>query len=252
MSCVLVLLLVVLNAFLNSACGLGSSGESGKIIEGSLTIIILYFVIIGLFGSALSIEGIPFVDKLDYYKSLLDLFHSDIKVFILECVELISLTFVISYVSNIIPSGFGGSGNSGKIIRSIVVALVGILINHYFLSFVRKTFIFSWAVTALQCFITGTSLVLTPAMLIGRLLQVDPESNVVNFLLKQLPQTKVGQALSKATTNSLTLVFVLMIFESQCGSLSSLLNQTPVLVSMVAPLIIMLIGIKIIMKSVTK
>ncbi len=252
MSCVLILILIVLNAVLNSICGLESSGESGKVLEGSLTIVILYFVIIGLFGSTLSVEGIPFVDQLDYYKSLSDLFHNNLKVFILECTELISLTFVISYVSNIIPSGFGGTGYSGKIIRSIVVALVGILVNHYFLLIVKQTFVFSWAVTVLQCFITGTSLVLTPAMIIGRILKLDPENNVVSFLVKQLPQTKVGKALSTATTNSLTLIFVIMIFESQCGSLSSILGQTPVLISMVAPLLIMFIGIRIIIKSITK
>ncbi len=252
LSCILVLVLLILNAFVNSICGFDSSGEYGKVLEGSLTIAVLYLVIIGLFGSSLSLQGIPFVDKLDNYKSLTEMFKNALGVFVIECAELISLTFVISFVSNVVPGSLGGSGYTGKIIRSIVVALVGIIVNNYFISLVKETVFFSWAVAALQCFLAGTSLVLTPAMLIGSLLKMDPDSGVVSFLIKQLPQTKVGKSLSTATTNSLLLVFVIMIFESQFGSLTDLLRQVPAVISLFAPVVIMIIGIRLMIKSITK
>ncbi len=48
----------------------------------------------------------------------------------------------------------------------------------------EKTVVFQWAVTALQCFLSGTALVMTPAMLLGNLLGLNPNSEWVSFLIK--------------------------------------------------------------------
>lgn len=60
----LVVLLLILNSFLNSVCGLDSSGNHGKVLEGTLTITILYLVIITLFGNQLMPDGIPLLISL--------------------------------------------------------------------------------------------------------------------------------------------------------------------------------------------
>lgn len=252
LSVILVLLLLVLNSFLNSICGFDSSGNHGKVLEGTLTIAILYFVIIYLFGNQLMPDGIPFVDQLDNYSSITFMFKDSPGIFILECTELISLTFVISLISSFIPSGFGGDGFTGKVIRSVVLVLIGVVANNYFLALMKQTVFFSWALVALQCFLSGTALVMTPAMLIGNLLQLDPESNIVSFLVKKLPQTKIGKALSTAATNSILLLFVIMIFESQFGSIGAFMSQIPALISLFAPTIIVIIGIRLVVKAVTK
>lgn len=252
LSGVLVILLLLLNSFLNAVCGVDTSGNYGKVFEGTLTIAILYFAIITLFGSQLMPDGIPFVDELDKYPSFTFMFRNKPAVFILECAELISLTFVISLISDFIPSGFGGSGTTGKVIRSIVFVLVGIIANNYFLSVMKQTIFFSWALVALQCFLSGTALVMTPAMLIGNLLQMDTKSELVSFLVKKLPQTKIGKAMSTSVTNSIVLVFVIMIFESQYGSIRSFMNQIPALISLFAPSIIIIIGMRLMIKAVTK
>ena len=251
-SCVLIITLLILNALFDSISGTGTNGEFGKVIEGTTTIVFLYFVIIGMFGSDLAIQGLPFVDKLDSYKSLTMMFKDRTFLFVIECAELISLTFVISFVSNVIPTGFGGSAYTGKIMRSIAVALIGVLINHYFISVIKKTVFFQYGMDALHCFFAGTSLVLTPAMLIGRLLDLDPESKIVAFLVKQLPQTKVGKALSTSTTNSLVFVFSIMIFESQFGNLSDVLQQVPSIISLFAPIVIMIMGFRIMFKAISR
>lgn len=259
----LVILLLILNSFLNSVCGLDSSGDYGKVLEGTLTILILYLIIIALFGQQsgtdgipfgylLRPDGIPFVEQLDSYSSLTFMFKERTSIFIVECAKLISLTFVISLISNFVPGSFGGSGITGKIIRSIVLALAGVIANNYFLGIMEKTFFFSWALTALQCFLSGTALVMTPAMLIGNLLQLDPKGDIVSFLVKKLPQTKIGKSMSTAATNSMVLVFSIMIFESQYGSISDVMSKIPMLITLFAPLFIMLIGIRLMIKSVTK
>lgn len=252
LSGVLVILLLILNSFLNSICGLDSSGNHGKVLEGTLTIAILYLVIIALLGNQLMPDGIPFVDHLDKYSSLTFMFKDRPSIFILECTELITLTFIISLISGFIPSSFGGSGVTGKIIRSVVLVLVGVIANNYFLSIIKKTVFFSWALVALQCFLSGTALAMIPVVLIGNLLKLDPKSEIVSFLVKKLPQTKIGKAMSTAATNSIVLVFVIMIFESQYGSISTFVSQVPVLISLFAPIVIMIIGMKLMIKSVTK
>ncbi len=252
MSVILVVLLILLNSFLDYICGIDSSGNHGKVLEGTLTIVILYFVIISLFGNQLISVGIPFVDQLDHYSSLMFMFEERPTVFVFECAELISLTFVISLISSYIPSTFGGNGITGAVVRGIVLVLIGIVANNYFLSLVKKTDLFSWALTALQCFFSGTALVLTPAAIIGKMLRLNPESEVVSFLITKLPQTKVGKAMSTAASNAILLVFVIMIFESQFGSIGNFVSQVPVLLSLFAPLLIMLMGIRLMIKSVTK
>ena len=82
MSVILVVLLILLNSFLDYICGIDSSGNHGKVLEGTLTIVILYFVIISLFGNQLISVGIPFVDQLDHYSSLMFMFEERPTVFV--------------------------------------------------------------------------------------------------------------------------------------------------------------------------
>lgn len=251
-SAILVILLLILNSFLNYICGVNTSGNHGKVLEGALTIAILYFVIISLFGNHLISDGIPFIDQLDYYSSLSIMFREKPTVFVFECAELISLTFIISLISSYIPSGFGGNGITGTVIRGIVLVLIGVIVNNYIISLVKESALFSWALTAIQCFFSGTAMVLTPAIIIGKILQLDPKSEVVSFLVKKLPQTKVGKSMSAATSNAILFVLVILIFESQFGNISDFISQVPMLISLVAPIFIMLIGIRLMIKSVTK
>lgn len=252
LSAILVTVLLILNAFLNHVFGYGSPDEYGKVLEGALTIAILYLVIIAMLGNNLMPSGIPFVDKMENYSSLTDMFKNDLSAFVMECAELISLTFIISLISELIPSTFGGEGITGKIIRSIVLVFIGVVANNYFLSLVGKTAAFSWAITALQCFFSGAALLVTPAMLIGEMLKLSPDSQVVSFFIKKLPETKIGKAMSTAASNSVFLVIVVMIFESQYGSMVSLVSQIPALIALFAPIVLMIIGIKLMLKSVTK
>lgn len=252
LSAALIITLLILNSFLNRICGFDSAGDYGKVLEGTLTIGILYLVVMSLFGNSLMPDGIPFVDRMDSYTSLTEMFKNNLPVFVIECAELISLTFIISLISNLIPDTFGGNGITGKILRSIALVLIGLIANNYFLSLMEKTIFFSWAITALQCFLSGTALLMTPAMLIGNLLNLNPDSEIVSFLIKKLPQTKIGTALSTAASNSLLFIFVIMLFESQYGGINAFMNQIPAIISLFAPIVIIIIGIGLAIKSVTK
>lgn len=245
----LVISLFILNSFFDHVCGLDSAGNFSKALEGTLTIVFLYLIIIAVLGAQLMSNGIPFVDQLDDSQSLTALFREKPSVFILECAELISLTFLISFITSLIPGNFGGAGLTGTIIRKIVLVLIGIIANNYFLAIVRQTVFFSWGITALQCFFSGTALLMTPAVIIGNLLHLDAKSKIVLFLVQKLPQTKVGKAMSTSASNSILLVLVIMIFESQFGSIVSVLSELPVLIAYFGCIALMIIGIRLMIKA---
>lgn len=245
----MIIALIFINSLVEKTCGFDSSGEHKKVIEGTMIISLLYLIIIALFGENLKAEGIPFVDKIDNYSGFTDMYRENLLDFGVECAELISLTFVISLISNLVPTSIGDSGFAGKIVKSIILVLIGIIVNNYFLIIMKQTVFFSWTVTALQCFFSGTALIITPAMMIGSLLNMKPESKLVSFLIEKLPKTKIGQAISTATSNSLIFIVTLILFEKQFGSITSLMSQTPALIALFAPTIITIIGIKIMVKA---
>lgn len=252
----MILVLLLLNAIINSICGFSASGESGKVLEGALIVIILYFTFLTLYGGnldvALSRQGIPFLDKLEHYANLQDMFRNGTLDFLMECVELISLLFVMNLISTVIPGNIGGSGWTGIVIGKMILVIGGIIANGIFLDYVGKTPVFRWAVMVLQCFLSGTAVVVTPAMILGKLLKLDPENAIIAFLIKELPKTKIGQALSESVTNALVLVFGLMILESQFGSLKGMIHLIPLLISTGAVIFLYLAGIRILIKAVVQ
>ncbi len=58
--------------------------------------------------------------------------------------------------------------------------------------------------------------------------------------------------MSTATTNSLLFLSVVMIFESQYGSIASLIQLLPALIKLLGPFVIILAGIRALIKSTTK
>ena len=248
----LIFALFLINAIFNRLGGYTSAEEFGNVIYSTIVIGLFYLVILSVFSGPLKLKGIPFVAQLSTEKGLSELFKSSFGVFVLECLKLISLSFFMSFLSSLIPSSFGGQGITGKFLRSILLVLIGVLCNHFFISYAEDTPVFSWAASALQCFIGGTNLVLTPCMMIGQLLKLSPDHPVVSYLTEKLPQTKIGRAISTSTTNSLTFVFCLMLFESQCGSIGSVIGSLPSIIGMFAPSVIALIGISMIVRAIKK
>lgn len=252
----IILVLVLLNAFISGICGFSSYGENGKVFEGALVVIVLYFIFLISYGGdldvALSRQGIPFLDKLEDYANLQDMFQNGTLDFLMECVELISLLFLMNLISVVIPGNIGGSGWAGNIIGKMILIIGGVIANGIFLDHVGKTPVFQWAIVVLQCFLSGTAVVVTPAMILGKILKLDPKNAIITFLIKELPGTRIGRALSESVTNALVLVFGLMILESQVGSLKGMIHLIPLLVSMGTVIFLYLVGIKVLIKAVVR
>lgn len=249
-TCVILLFVLLLfNGVIDAATGAGKVNFYG-VIEGTITVVFLYWVIISCYGmGSVNYNGIPFMDKLETYGSISNMFHEGMPDFLLECTELISMTFLMALISRLVPAGFGGTGITRSLIRSVVIVLAGILFNQAVLSVAEKNEIFGWAVTALRCFLTGGALLITPAVLIGSLLHLNSNSAVVLYLLEQLPQTAIGRAFSTAVTNSLVLVFSIMLVESQFGSLLSIVSGASQLIALGGVFVLIALGIKLITRT---
>lgn len=246
----MVLALVVFDGL--TAYVTGESNRGNRIISSFITILILYAVIMSIICSGtdngLICDGIPFVSILDKNTTLTSIMHNDLWTFVKETAELISLFFLISFIEKIFPSD--NSNISLMITSRLILVLVGIIANGFIVSLVYENPIYQWALTILQCLLSGVAIVTTPAMVIGQLLRLDPENIVIAYALEQLPKTAVGQAFSSAVSRSAVLMIGLFIYESQYGPLSGMFDFGIQLVYAFGPVVIACIGISILLKSI--
>ncbi len=248
----MVLILVVFDGAMSYVTGEINRGD--RIISGFITILILYAVIMGIMGSGTDngfiSDGIPFVSSMNRDTTLTSIFHDNLGLFVKETAELISLLFLISFIEKVIPTS--DVNISMMIVSRVILVLVGVLANCIIMSFVYENEIFKWALIILQCTLSGAVIVVTPTMLIGRLLGVNPSNTALAFAIEQLPDTVVGQAFTAALSRSAVLLLGLMILESQAGPLSGMLSLGIQLVNAIAPIVISCIGISIMLKTMFK
>lgn len=245
----MVLLLVAFDGLMAYVTGEISRGD--RIISSFITILILYTIIMFIMGSGANggfiSDGIPFVSIMNKETTLLSIMHNQLGLFITETAELISLFFLISFIEKLLPAN--NTNISLMITSRVILVLVGIIINCVFVSFVYESQIYKWALTVLQCTVSGVAIIATPAMIIGQLLGMNPSNTALAYAIDQLPHTAVGQAFTSSVSRTAVLMLGLMIFESQCGPLSGMLNLGIQLIYAIAPIIIACIGISIMLKS---
>ena len=221
---IMVLCLVVFDGAM--AYVTGEVNKCDRIISSFITIIILYSVIMGIMSSGAEngfiSDGIPFVSIMDKDTTLTSIMNEHLGVFVAETAELISLFFLISFIEKFLPKS--NYNISLMITSSLILVLVGIIINCFVVSFVCESQIYRWALTALQCVVSGVVLVITPAMLIGQLLGLNPNNTALAYAIDQLPHTAIGQAFTSALSRTAVLILGIMIFESQYGPLSGILS----------------------------
>lgn len=221
----------------------GNRKKASGIMDGVLAIGIAGIFVAELLGEGGMSAEVPFASQLDAYPSLTSLFLGDLGAFVLECSKLISLMFVISLVSEFVPEGFGGGGTAGKILRSVMLAVIGLGANHFVYAAVAQAPLFGWGLTALQCFLAGAAVLVTPTMILGRLLHLPEGSGVASFLAERLPETKLGKALTMSASNAITFLVMVMLFESQFGSVTSFMRGIPFLLAPIAVIVIMMMGV---------
>lgn len=248
----MVLLLVVFDGIM--AYVTGETNKGNKIISSFITILILYSVVIYIIGNGANggfiSNGIPFASIMSKDTMLITIMHEQLGSFVIETSKLISLVFFISFIEKLLP--VNNTNISLMITSRVILVLVGIIVNCFVISFVYESQIYQWALTTLQCVISGTAIIITPTMYIGQLLGISPDNAILSYAIDQLPHTAIRQAFTSAVSRTAVLMLGLMIFESECGSLSGILSLGIQLIYAIAPIIITCIGISIVIKSIFK
>ena len=248
----MVLSLVVIDGVL--AYVTGEDNRGNRILSGFFTILILYFVILAIMGtgseSGFVSDGIPFVAFMDKDTTLLSIMHNNFSLFITETAELITLLFLISFIEKILPTS--SSNISFMIISRTILVLVGILANCFLISFIYAFPTYRMILTIIQCILSGAALILTPIMMVGKVLGISSNITPLSFIIDELADTAVGRALVSAVTRTAILMIGLMFYESHFGPISGILNFGIQIVYMIGPIVIMCIGISIMVKSMFK
>ena len=233
---------------------LGETGQSNQIASGLYTVFFLYIIIVGIISSGaehgLISDGIPFVTIMGKDTTLISIMHDHLGLFVSETAELISLMFLISVVERIIP--VNNKNISIMIVSRLIIVLVGIIANSFIVSLVIANDIYQWGLTCLQCLISGTTIIVSPAMLIGKLLGVDPDNPIIKYVVKKLPETAIGKGMSAAVTRSAVLLVGTMVLESQSGPLYGILEVGLNLLIAFLPIIVSIITLIIFTKSTFK
>lgn len=245
---VMILIPVALDGFFSARSGDTIRGT--RIISGLITIAILFSVIMTFMGSSQSggfvSDGIPFVPMMDSETTILSIFRSDLRTFVAETAELMSLILIISYLDRIWRFDTADNRHTSLsliIISRLLLVLTGIVVNCFLVSLAKENQIYQTILTCLQCMLAGTAIVLTPTMLIGQIFGVSPENPVLSYIMQELPNTAIGTAVRNAVSRSAVLLFGVMLYESQYGPLSGLVEKGISLaysVAMIAGVVIIL------------
>lgn len=233
----------------------GETSKSSNLMSNCSIAIILFTVVVVMFnfsgeGKGIFSYTIPMIHGVEMHGSILKYIHNDLGAFSFDFVQLVILVFLISVFNNI----FNVSANSllSQIICKFITFFGSLLIYGYFMEFAGENEIIRWCVYIVECLLGGTMIVYTPAMLVANLLGIEPDNKLINYILKELPNTKIGNAISASVTMSINLLIFLAILENQCGTLSNLMSGILDVVIAFGPAVIIIIGIYCVISSLKK
>lgn len=247
---VYVIALAVLFGFLCSITGEGKKGN--LIIVNCVTAIVLYMLVIQLFNSGVSegsvfASGIPLVNNLEKYKNVLAYVTDAPLAFALDFVELVTLTLLINWISNLFS--FENAGFAGTVVSRIIIVLAGIIAYGFFMDAIRENIIIKWCVYCVECIITGGSILYTPILMLSFITGLKKDNMALTFLIEQFPKTSIGKAITTAITSSVMFVVFMVVLETQYGSMYKILEGTLESVEAYGGILVMIIGIYIVLNS---
>jgi hypothetical protein len=250
----MVVFVVILALLFGGLCSItGEEKKGGTIIGNCITAIILYAVILELFNvetiaGGVFESGLPLVNNVEKAGSVRQYFVSSPALFALDFVELVSLTLMINWVSNMFS--FENAGFVGKITSRIVIVLGGIIAYGFFMDFVKDNVVIKWCVYCVECLITGGSILYTPLLMLSFITGLKKDNLFLTYIIKQFPSTSIGKAISTAITSSVIFLLLIIVLETQYGSICTMLKGTVDSLESWGSVFIMIIGIYVVVNSI--
>ena len=197
--------LFVLFILFGLLCNLtGDENKGMQIINNCVTAIVIYSMIIVIFSaknSEIIKLNIPFWNGIVKYGTLKSYLKASAGGFALDFIQLVTLVLLINWVSNIMS--FDKAGFIGILTSKFIIVFIGILIYGFIMQFIEKNIFFKLAVYAIECIITGGSIVVTPLLIIKTITGTKQEAFVNAYILDSLKQSNIGKAITASISSSI-------------------------------------------------
>lgn len=248
-----IIILALLFGFLCSVTGEEEKGA--YIINYCITAFILILLVIAGFSIDTSQNGffshaLPIVSDLKNNGSLHTLFIESPGSFAIDFVELVTLVLMINWIGSCLP--FGQGGLVGKIMSKILIFFIACLAYGFFMEYMGEHPIMKWFVYIVECVITGSAIVYTPALMLSAYLNIKEGTFLSTYILSILPKTSLGKAISSSISTAIAFVLVVIVFELKSGSTINVLNDALSVLQSFGGAIVIVIGLYFIVNSVTK
>lgn len=247
---------LALAAIWGGLCSITGDEDAGNtILVNCLTAFILFIVLLSLFNIGGSGDGflksaLPMIEGLQKYGNVSGYMKNSPGDFALSFVQLVAVSLLISYASNLFS--FGASGVFGKITSRIAIVLIGLIIYGIFWNMVSENIAIKWCVYAVESLITVGSVSYPAIMIASNITGLKTNNYVLIYVVNQLPKTSIGKAISAAITSSISFLVLLAILELQYGTSINLLNGCLSILESSGSIIIMIMGIAIMLKSLKR
>lgn len=233
----------------------GEEKKGNTIVVNCITAMILYILVIQLFNGGLPTgsffeAGIPLINNVEKAGSVKVYIANSPGFFAIDFVELVALTLMINWVSTLFT--FDQSNFTSKIISRIIIVLGGVIGYGFLMDFVRENVVIKWCVYAVECIITGGSILYTPIMLASFITGLKTDNVALVYFMEQLPKTSIGKAISASISSSVLFIVFLIVLETQYGSVCTILNGVLESMESLGAVVVMIMGIYIVINSIKK
>lgn len=246
--------IIILAILFGVLCNITGEDKKGNaIVVNCITAMILYTLLLELFNVALPTggvfeSGIPLIKNVEKAGSVRQYFVNSPALFALDFVELVSLTLMINWVSNMFS--FENAGFVGKITSRIAIVFGGIIAYGFFMDFVKDNVVIKWCVYCVECLITGGSILYTPLLMLSFVTGLKKDNLILTYIIKQFPTTSIGKAISTAVTSSVMFLVLIIILETQYGSICTILQGTLDSIKSWGAIFVMIMGIYFVVNSI--
>lgn len=249
--------LLIAAGFLGRA-GTEAFPEVSANLASSLALLVVYAFIFLSFSSFSELftvfegicGGIPYLDKIADYGSLRGLFEMDPFSAAISFLDSVILSATISAL-DLLPLTQGSAAGKGNIMVGLFTRVVLALISLCLLNFViKETAAYHWVVSLTGLLISAVSLGTLPLTLVPLLRRYRPSGLELSSVVLLLSRSRLVGILRDAFFKAIVYVFGLYLLEEKFGSVADSLSFFSVLAVAFGPLLVILIGIVLLLKSV--
>lgn len=248
----LICFIIALAVIFSILCSIsGESSKGNMIFINCITVTILYVLILYMFnvdGSGrIFNSSIPLLEAVEKYGSVRVLLSSAPSEFSLCFVQLVTVALLISFMSNVFS--LEQAGFVSKLLTRVVLVFAGLLLYGFVMDSISSNIVIKYCVYALETLLTGGSILYTPIMMASMITGLKTDNYVLIYVMEQLPKTSIGKAVSTAVTSSILFVVMMLVLETQYGSVVNIMQETVDVFVAGGAVLIMIMGIYIMLKG---